>query len=366
VEAPDIVNNIFITFTPYHNILSYSIALKHQKYDNNFLFIISDFFGANNLSNFFKASKSIPFRKVSFLPGLYKEKNRFKRRFIIKNNIKILKSFIDKQHIDNIYVFHDGRPESQFTLYYARKRYKGSIGTYIEDGAGAYSSKCYLKRKKFTLFVEKIFYGFWWRDISVLGTSSLVDQVISIFPKFIRPELKTKRLIALKKEDFLKISKEEIFRNYINLLNTKINDMQTIDVLLIVANSEFIKKYPKYFKIIEKILTTIKFNNLRLMLKYHPREDLEDFLPIINKEEVFILPKTLPLELLYILNIKLPRLIIGDISTALLTARWLLRDTNIVSIAPLLNYSDYNLFKMFRSNNIKLINNEEEFEKILK
>lgn len=359
------MNNIFIAFTPYHVLLSYSIAKAKHQNENNYLFIISDFLQTENFVNFFSNFKATPFIKIDIFPGLYKEKSIIKKRIIIKNNINKIKVFLNKYSVDTVYTCHDGRAESQALLYYAKKSNKDSRAVYIEDGSAVYNSHAFENRSIFKFLLGKIFYGRWLQNIRVLGTSSWIDQVIAVFPDLIRPELKRKEIIPLEREDFLKIGEDEVFSGYIESLDGEIDKLQQSDLLLISPHSKFIKEYPKYKEVINEIFRIIKSKKLKIAIKYHPREPLEDFLSVREIKDAVILPKSIPLELLYISNKRLPNFIIGDVSTALLTAKWLLNKHEVISVAPLLNYHDRRFLRLLQKVNIRLINRKEDLENIL-
>jgi len=67
------MKNIFLAFTPYHILLSCSIALDYSQIDENFLFIISDFSESDALSRTLKNWQDPPFKKIIFLPGVYRK-----------------------------------------------------------------------------------------------------------------------------------------------------------------------------------------------------------------------------------------------------------------------------------------------------
>jgi hypothetical protein len=356
------MKNVFFAFTPYHILLSCSIALDNSQTSENFLFIISDFSDAEVLGKILKNWQDSPFKKIIFLPGIYK-KNIFKKRFIIRKNIKTLENLLQDSVLDKVYVPNDARSETQIILRYAKKNNKNALGIYIEDGIGAYTSGHLKKKNYLKLLLSKIFYGIWYKDITTLGTSQWIDQVMAIFPQFIRPELKTKKITPIKKDKFLKVLKEKVFFEYITSL-IDIYKLKEVDILIIAAHSDLGKQSFRYEKALKEILNSIKTTKLKVAIKYHPREFREDFLSIANEKETIILPKSVPVELFYNFMPEL-KFIIGDISTPLLTGRWLLEKPEVISIARLLNFSDRYLFSVFKELNIKLVNNVEEIKNII-
>lgn len=357
------MNNLFIAFTPYHVLLAYSIAIK-RKPENNFLFIVSEFPNADILAHAIKQSKKAVFSDVIVLPGVHRGRNAFVKIFIRRRNIGPLKEFIGEREISNVFVGNDSRVEAQVALHFAKENNKQSRGIYIEDGTEAYRSEVN-SRNTFRLLSGKIFFGRWWKDINILGTSPWIDQVAAIFPDFVRPEIASKEIIPIEKESFLLIKDDDSFTRYLDALGLNLKKLQGIDVLLISTNSEMKNRYPEYQAVAKDTIKLIERHKLKLAVKYHPRELSGDFLSVGKKEGILLLPEGFPAELLYVLSQKPPKLIIGDFSSALLTARWLLDKSRIVSIAPLSKYYDYNIFEIFKKINIQLVS-VKEVEEILR
>lgn len=357
------MKNIFVAFTPYHILLSCSIALDYSQNDENFLFIFSNFSEAETLGRILRNWTKSPFKQIYILPGIYK-KNIFEQKFIVRKHIKIIQNFIRNLKIDNIYVFNDAWPETQALFYYAKKNNKNVVGIYIEDGAGVYNSFLLKKKNCLKLLLSKIFYGIWYKDVVIIGTSQWINRVMAIFPQFVRPELRVNKIIPIKKDNFLKIIKDEVFHNYITSLKINIDKLKKIDVLLILTHSDLIRQFPRYKEAIREIFNIFKTLNLKIAIKYHPSEPLEDFLSVSGEKDILILPKSVPVELFYNFMSEI-KFIIGDTSTSLLTGKWLLEKPEIISISRLLNYFDKYLFNVFRKLDIKLVNNIEEIKNII-
>jgi hypothetical protein len=356
--------NIFLAFTPYHSLLAYSVALEHRENDN-VLFVISEFSGAKEITKLMKNSSFNVFTDVICLPGANKNENVFKKIFARRNNTIFLKKFIFKNDIKKVFVGNNARIEAQATLYNAKKINPGCQGIYLEDGTGAYRSEIPARSNLFTKLFCKIFFGLWWHDENIMGKSSYIDTCYAIFPDFVRQELKRKKVVAIKKENFLKIAEDKAIPEYFKSLDFDANVFKEIDVLLISLHSDMLNEYPRLKESMNIILSNIEKQKLSLVVKYHPREFIDDFLKQKEKKNVLILPKAIPLELLYVVSQIPPKVIIGGHSTALLTARWIFPNAKVISTALLFDYYDQNIFEVFNKNNIVLISNIKEIEETL-
>lgn len=358
------MKNIFICFTPYHVLLSCGIALDCGNSAQNYLFVISDFRDATYWVHLLKDWNQSPFTQIECLPGIYDSASIFRRCSTIRKNLTPITQFVSKHGADCVFVFNDGRPEAQGALHFAKKSNKNATGVYVEDGLVAYSSYTSTKRPLHKLLLGKLFYGPWWKDVRVLGTSEWVDEVKAIFPQFVRPVLRLKHVTPIPKHILLELRNQKWPYEYLKALGVEITELDNLDIILIVAHSEFAKRVPEYKQSIEKILSMAKSQDLRLGVKYHPRELLDDFLSL-GANGVLVLPQSLPMELLYIIAAAQIKFIIGDISTSLLTAKWLLSNVTVVSIAPLIGQFDLQLIGIFRSLGVKAVSNLEEVRGIL-
>jgi hypothetical protein len=102
-------------------------------------------------------------------------------------------------------------------------------------------------------------------------------------------------------------------------------------------------------------------------VKYHPRQIETDYLDVGRDPRVSLLPSGLPLEYVYILaaapatdsalsrrsgaaakaDARPLQMVIGDVSTTLLTARWLVPDARVISLARPLGLLDPAIEELF-------------------
>jgi hypothetical protein len=360
------MKNIFITFTPYHILLSYSVAFTHHRFEDNILFVISDFAGADKLAKIIEISNNSVFKKVHVLSGNYGKKYEFLKWFVARKNIVELKNILNDFRINRAYSCHDQKAEGQAAFFFTKKNNKNAQCVYIEDGSGAYSESVNKKKPFVKILLGKLLYGFWWKNERISGFSQWTDKIMVVFPQFIRDEIRKRDVIPIKKEEVLKLRQEDIFSNWIKLFEIDLHRLEKIDMILLINRSGSAKLYPEYKKVMKALLRIGIANGLNIALKYHPRETLKDFLSVKNEDKIIILPRALPIEIIYLMKPDSLKFIIGNISTSLLTAKWLLDDCKVFSIAPLFCHYDQRLLKMFKEIDIQLINGENEFEKIFR
>jgi len=358
------MKNIFIAFSPLNVLLCYCVALTYRAHEDNIFFIVSDFNESLKFSDAIRANKSSPFSAVYCLGGGYGRKGRLSNWLVRRKNILIIKDFIKKNQIKNAYSTNDMDGDGQAMLHFAKKKNKYVKGIFIEDGSAVYNDYIREKRPFWKILLAKIFYGWWWEGIKIVGTSSGVDSIMVRQPEFLRPELKNKEVIAIKKEDFIKLKEDIFFLNYIEKLGVKEEELNQIDVLLLFTYCGFFETEEYREKVLKKILKLAHDCKLRIAVKYHPRDNFEDFLSVKNVKDIIVLPRGLPLELFYLFASKSLKFVIGDVSTGLLTAKWLFSDNvRVISIAKMLNFQD-SCLETFKKQKVELPNNFDSlFEK---
>jgi hypothetical protein len=363
------MKNIFIASTPFPILIFYSIALIYHPMEENILFIVSDFAESLKLANAISQQKQSPFSNVYCLPGGYGRRTRLPGRFlnwIIKaKNVLTIVNFVKKNQIKNVYSGNDADAEGQAMFYLVKKKNQYAQCIFVEEGASAYASSPLREKKKFLKkLLAKIFYGWWWKEVRLGGTSPWVDKIMVRFPEFLRPELRDKEIIIIKREDFIGLKNNSLFINCVRELNIAEKELNQINILFVLPHSDFFIAGERYKELIKEILKLAQGYELKVAVKYHPREPLGDFFGVRGKE-IMILPKSLPLELFYLFSPDSLKFVIGDVSSALLTARWLLNNNvRVISIAPMLNYYDRSLFEVFKKQKIELLDDLNSLFKV--
>jgi len=357
------MKNIFIASTTFPILIFYSIALTYHPMEENILFIVSDFAGSLKLADAISQQRQSPFSNVYCLPGGYGRRTKLPRRFlnlIIKaKNVLTIANFVKKNQIKNVYSGNDADAEGQAMFYFVKKKNQYAQCISVEEGAGAYGSGPLREKKNFLeIFLAKIFYGWWWKEVRIGGTSPWVDKMMMRFPEFLRPEFRGKEIITIKREDFMRLKDNTLFLNYIRESSITEKELNQINILFALPHSgesDFFIAGERYKELIKEILKLAQGHKLKVAVKYHPREPFEDFLGV-RREKVIILPKALPMELFYLFSPDSLKFVIDDISSTLLTARWLLNNNvRVISIAPMLNYYDRPLFEVFKKQKIELL-----------
>lgn len=358
------MKSVFVALTPYHIFLSCAVALDGPKFSKNYLFVMSDFASAESFVEAIKGWGRSPFLEVRQLPGTYR-KSILRRRLVVRENVSVINRFLQEiRGVNRVYVFNDSRAESQTTLRLAKRGSKQSVGIYIEDGANAYSSYVSRKRNLAKILLGKVFYGRWWEDIRISGTSKWVDEIKVLFPSLLRSELQDKRILPISKQVLLGLAKEEeLFRDYFRRVGTSLDEVKAINAVLLVRHSDFLGDISGYRKQMSKVTSALQGLQIRVGVKYHPAEPLGDFLSLRGVENMILLPPSVAAESIFLFGEV--GYVIGTLSTSLITGRWLLEKAKVVSVAPMVGHYDSNVLKVFGKLGILIAEDVERLRTVL-
>jgi len=311
--------NYFFISSPLHFFIATNLAISHKADTNIVLFIGKN---AQTAKQYAKATKH--FENIfhdTYDLTINDNQQKFKQRKLRFKEIEKIKVSTPP---DRIFTGSDRRVEFQFAMYQARKSNADVQGIYIDDGTVSYlghKSINNIFHKSIDPMLKRLVYGSWWKNALTTGSSNWISKAYLAVPKDAHPLLKTKELIALDQEVF---SSDE-FLAVNNFLVAKYDELNVIDfpkikAVLCLPNESFYLKNPSFLQQISKTILQ-HFKPEEIAIKAHPKsKDMALLAQVFSKS--ISLPNTLGMELL------LPKLsdstsIIGDVSTALLTAKWL-------------------------------------------
>ncbi len=359
------MKQIYVAYTPYHLLLSCGLACLSRSKDDRYLLVIPVYSDVNRFCRCLTEWGDSPFSKIIMLNGIYDVASKIRRVGVIRNNIKIIKNFFsdDVNEFCEVFIFNDGYPEAQII---ARLNHdKGGFNTYVEDGSAAYNSFVSPDAPIYKKIIYRLVFGAWHRDVKIMGTYKYIDKAMVAQPEFVRPELSCKDVIKMPKNVFNNLKSmgfiSILFKNY-GLEQANFNP----NCILIVSHSDILsEELSDTYRYLVKYL--LHFSG-GLYVKYHPREREDDFLGVKrHSPEVELIPKALPLEAVFVAlqDENMPDIIVGDLSTSLLTARYLLKVSTVISIMKFSDLVDKNLENIFKITGVYLPEDIDDLKTIL-
>lgn len=361
-------DNVFLAFTPLHILLSYGLALQLHPQHRNLLILIPEFPKSHALIRALqpKTGNEPFFETVCLLSTHGFGRNSLLGKIQIRKNVRLVREVFENLSVANqLYIFADHRAETQIAAHLATRRGRCTV-VYVEDGSAAYSSSIN-KRGLLSTVTAKCVYGTWWEQVQVLGTSRWVDIVQVRFPELVRPELRGKPLRALPAELPNQLREEgRLIAAWAAELEEEGVRIPPVDALVLLPHTSLIpaRAVSTYLDVLIRFVTLAANRGLKIGVKLHPRDNRDAL--AIPLEGVTVLYQGLPAELLYLMK-EPPRYVIGDTSTALITARWFLcpQETSVISLAPLVPWRDANLLRAFTRMGIRLVEDANAWDTLL-
>lgn len=317
------MRSLYVTHTPYHVILASALALEggepnHEQY---LLGILDS--DMEKLLGSLRESADAPFDDVRVMAGNLNRTGR-RKQIRAKYNSRKVRQYVADNDIDHVYSFNDYRPEDQAAF--------DAVGddarrVYVEDGTGAY---VHVNREWnwFGALKMKMFYGRWRTLVREHGTSPWIDEVRVSFPEHARLELRDKPISALPRRELSSLAGYSWFRRYVS--ETGVGDELTdLDGVVFITHSEYVDGVEEYVETMRRNIERLVERGHRIGVKYHPRETTE-FLDV-DQDDVIVLPHGVPAEVLFLASPDM-QFVLGDDSTALLSASLLLEDAMIISL----------------------------------
>lgn len=353
---------LFIAHTPYHALLSWGIALSRCTESRNYLVLVGDAKGSDVLCSAMAEAQDRPFERCTMLPGIF-GKTVQQKRFMFASNVRTIIRMTRQLSPQEVFVFNDGKPEAQAALHVARQT-ASARGIYVEDGAGVYwaSAQPYFRPWFKKIAARVLLYGPWWEELTAVGTSRWIDEVIALFPEQLRSDLMRKPRGSIDRRSLINDTTKRMLEDYASRLGVVPEKLQDFDVLVIAAHSSVISDFQRYRELLMEFIHRCQEAGLRYVVKYHPREERVDYVGV--PKEV-LLPQEMPAELMYVLAGDRIRLVLGDQSTALISGKWLLPNARIVSAVPLLDPNNVSVASKLKSLGIELLWSMDQVDSIL-
>ncbi len=328
------MSTLYIAHTPYHVIQANGLASESDepRSDQNLVGILDA--DMERLLRSLRAADDTPFGSIRTMPGAYgltsdSEHTTPRSHLRAKYNTLKLRRFVDRHDVDRVYSFNDYRPEDQAAFDAVTRRSSGgdSRRIYAEDGTSAY---LYQERNWdwFDTLKLRLLYGRWWTKIPQHGASKWIDEIRVSFPEQARPELRDLPISELPRREVLSLADRSWFRRYVEETGVG-GDLDSLDGVVFVSHPDGLAHLDTYVETIQRLVDRLADRGYRLGVKYHPRETVERL--DTSRSDVVTLPSDVPAEVLFIASPDM-EFVVGNHSTALLSAPWLLADATIISL----------------------------------
>jgi len=340
-----LANHLFLASTPLNVLTAAMVAFELPNGDSAELGLIDQTSTTSVFREALAQWDSSPFKRIQVLSEKAEGKGKRQQRL---TSFKLIEKTLTEVCPNWIYTGNDRRIEFQFAMAHS----PASKGVYLDDGTYSYIGRQthWLKDQILDHWVKKLAYGRWWKQPPAIGASAWVHHSILAFPELALPILKRKPCQSLPKN----LQRPEFTELSELCLNQHSLALDNVSGLLLLSHSSAMSANQ------EQLGQWLEQCGEDIGYKHHPRTELE-----LQSEDAAnsiwhlplrarAIPAAIPMEILLPL---LPQhcKIAGDISTALLTAKWLRPELDVTAIVR--SDADHNWIQLLKQLGINLINN---------
>lgn len=247
------------------------------------------------------------------------------RRQAFKQHQVQIDQLVDQLNPNAVYVGNDIQPISQYCLFRAKRVIAGCTGMYVDEGTGSYMtgrSSLSIWGKQVEGWVKRLQYGRWYKRPTQLGRSVYIDQQLLEFAS-----LANYRSTQLDMAIFESPAFGEFAQRVADAAGDQ-TQLGTVDALLIVPHSIVFDRLYGGTQVLTALTQSLLDLGIHLAIKTHPRDQV---IFAVDGTPTYI-ANQLPAEL--ILPLLPPTaVVIGDVSSAMLSANRMLGRDRVFSLA---------------------------------
>jgi hypothetical protein len=345
--------NLFLANTPLS--LLQAAAAARQQGTRAQLLLLEEFELAPRFAAMLRRWRDNPFEAIVRLPGRHEEHRRgpgaqrgagaVVRRITSKLELRrealaALSALDARFEPDAVWVCDDRKVEAQFALHLASQRIGENVGCCFDNGLQSYLGRVRARplAHRVDALARRIGYGAWTREVRQAGTSPWIAHNWLAWPAEALDQAPARQRHALPRDWFT----SRDFRRLAVLAAREFRigrrALRACSVVLLLPHSQPLRGDDAWSLRLRRLMAAADACGRRVALKPHPLELESDPFGLQGDNDVLLLPKALPVELLLPL---LPAggLLAGDSGTAILAAHWLRPDLAVRELGA--GRSDY-------------------------
>lgn len=262
-----------------------------------------------------------PFSCITTLSEKVSGRNKRSKRI---QSFQAIQKLLSRFEPEWIYTGNDRRIEFQYAMAHSKAR-----GVYLDDGTYSYIGRKthWFKDQVVDNLVKKLVYGWWWKQPVAIGASSWIDHSVLAFPQSAVAALRQKPCLQLPSN----LSRPEFAQLATRCTGDSAAVLSQLGGLILLPHNSAISARQN------DLASWLSACKPLRAYKHHPRttaslRSAEEMIATWSlTTEAVELPASAPMEILLPLldeNCK----IAGDVSTALLTAKWLRPELSVTAL----------------------------------
>jgi hypothetical protein len=337
------MRRLFIAHTTGHLLSAWAIALSSSELCESHLWFLEDVMRPRCEP----LSDGHPFAEVTVFPGLHGARSLGERRRRVRRNCRSLEAASRLLRPDEVYVFNDSRPEIQACLCLASDLTPAPRCIHIQDGAGLYSTYVRGGRSRAAIALGRIFYGAFFTDVPVHGTSPWISEIRAAFPACVRPELRAMHAERIPFERLTALS-QTLLDAVFPALRSSTFAIPAGAIVIAAPHPDLPVDGITLASVMGFLQRAMTERGIPFVLKPHPAIGS----PTVPPGPFFntpLLEAETPLEALLLAARHNIRALVGVVSTSLIMARCLVPEIPVISLAGMLGLEDRGLLQTFES-----------------
>lgn len=322
------MSNLYLVYSPYHMLLCFAIAAS-QKKAHNVLFVAGSYF---SMANTYETFRQI-FPNVQFQVEIINKPNQHGNFFRFLHNkllFKRLKLLIDELGVvDNFYYSCEWNVRTTYLSHVLKLAGNNTKFNFLEDGIATYVEDKLKTKRLCEKISDRIVYGSWHKSCPVQGGLNEGACIQAIRPDLLPGIYADRECLKICCDNLL----QEADLHHLPQDIQKMADSQKISVLIALDSIDS-STSGSYLDLIRDLISSMVSKGETVAVKRHPADldnkKLAEKIPFSGN--VIELPAHLPVEVYYFAFEKSLKMIIGSLGTSIFSAKWLLPQTEVLSI----------------------------------
>ena len=320
------MTDFFFISSPLHFLIAANIAIQEAR-NESILVVMSR--NAQVADRFRIAAEMHPdiFNRVVVLPHeVHQSRNIRAPRF------RAIHALLAGAGDVRILTGSDRRLEFQYAMHVASQTGSRPRGVYMDEGAITYfghKSMDSLAHRYLDPLAKRLFIGRWYKPALTMGASDWVETIYAAFPEHVHPLLKHKQLVRIAPEPFALPPFKALAKDLLADGEAYAEALQGVKLVVTLPHEASYINTPQTYETVSRSFLD-HFAPSQVAIKPHPRitnrQLLEQRFP-----GALILEPTTGMEVLLTM-LDEDCLVAGDISSTLLTTRWLRPSLPVVAL----------------------------------
>jgi hypothetical protein len=280
-------------------------------------------------------------------------------------NFRRLAALVSQTQPTRLYTGNDRRIEFQYAMHQARRLRPEATGIYMDEGTFTYVGRprsSSVSDRRIDSSLKKLLYGRWWKHPPTVGASEWIQTAYVAFPELAHPLIQQKQLVHLAADYFKSAAIKSLAQLVLRQFGVSDANYADFDLVLTLPHASILREIAGYETTLHGLCQQLSTQQLKIAVKYHPGEPEQDVLGLSKYPGVHLLPARLSFE--FILPLLGSPLVVGDVSSTLLTARWLRPDLRVVSFKTTNNQHFENFARLYGQLDIDIIEKPDALLKL--